>query len=32
LIGVDIEDIKEYEHVRSDVKSKVDAIIEKFDW
>jgi hypothetical protein len=32
LIGVDIDDIKEYEHVRSDVKSKVDAIIEKFDW
>ena len=32
LMGVDIEDIKEYEHVRSDVKSKVDAIIEKFDW
>lgn len=32
LMGVDIFDIKEYEHVRSDVKSKVDAIIEKFDW
>jgi len=32
LIGVDMEDIKEYQHIRSDVKSKVDAIIEKFDW
>jgi hypothetical protein len=32
LLGVDMEDIKEYQHIRSDVKSKVDAIIEKFDW
>jgi hypothetical protein len=32
LIGVDIDDIKEYEQVRSDVKTKVDAILEKFDW
>lgn len=32
LIGVDIDDIKEYETVRSGVKSKVDAILEKFDW
>ena len=32
LVGVDIDDVKEYEHVRSGVKSKVDAILEKFDW
>ena len=32
LIGVDIDDIKEYEQVRSDVKTKVDAILDKFDW
>jgi len=30
--GVEIDDIKEYGHVRSDVKSKVDAIIGKFNW
>jgi hypothetical protein len=32
LVGVEIDDIKEYGHVRSDVKSKVDAIIGKFNW
>jgi hypothetical protein len=32
LVGVDIDAIKEYGHVRSDVKSKVDAIIGKFNW
>jgi hypothetical protein len=32
LIGVDIDDIKESENVRSDVKARVDAILEKFDW
>jgi predicted DNA-binding protein YlxM (UPF0122 family) len=32
LVGVEIEDIKEYGHVRSDVKAKVDAIIGKFNW
>lgn len=32
LVGVDIESIKEYGYVRSEVKSKVDAIIDKFSW
>ena len=32
LIGVDVEDIKDSDAVRSSVKAKVDAIIEKFDW
>lgn len=32
LVGVDIEEIKEYETARSDVKKRVDAILEKFDW
>jgi hypothetical protein len=32
MLGVDIEDIKEHASVRSDVKSKVDAILQKFDW
>lgn len=30
IFGVDIEDVREYEHVRADVKSKVDAIINKY--
>jgi hypothetical protein len=30
LFGVDIEDVREYEHVRADVKSKVDAVINKY--
>jgi hypothetical protein len=32
LIGVEMEDIKESELIRSDVKARVDAILEKFDW
>lgn len=32
LVGVEIEDIKESEGVRSDVKARVDEIIKKFDW
>ena len=32
LLGVDIEDIKESEVIRHDVKTRVDAILEKFDW
>ena len=32
MLGVDIEDIKEHAEVRSSVKSKVDAILQKFDW
>ena len=32
MLGVDIESIKEHATVRSNVKSKVDAILNKFDW
>jgi hypothetical protein len=32
LLGVDVDAIKESEAIRSSVKAKVDAIIEKFDW
>jgi hypothetical protein len=32
MLGVDIEDIKESPVVRSDVKSKVDNILKRFDW
>lgn len=32
MLGVDITDIKEVPSVRNMVKSKVDAILEKFDW
>jgi len=32
LVGVEMEDIKESEVIRSDVKAQVDAILEKFDW
>jgi len=32
ILGVDIEDIKESEVIRHDVKTRVDAILEKFDW
>lgn len=32
LVGVDIEDIKEHEGVRADVKAQVDDILKKFDW
>jgi hypothetical protein len=30
IFGVEMEDLREYEHVRADVKSKVDAIINKY--
>lgn len=32
MLGVDIEDIKEYADVRSNVKNKVDEILNKFNW
>lgn len=32
LVGVDIDDIKEDEFVRAEVKTKVDAILSGFDW
>ena len=32
MLGLDIEDIKEHAEVRSSVKNKVDAILQKFDW
>jgi hypothetical protein len=32
MLGVSIDGIKESPEVRSSVKSKVDAILEKFDW
>jgi hypothetical protein len=32
MLGLDIDDIKEHAEVRGSVKSKVDAILEKFDW
>ncbi len=32
LMGVDMQDIKEHEGVRSDVKAKVDDILKRFDW
>lgn len=32
MLGVDITDIKESPVVRSDVKSKVDDILKRFDW
>jgi hypothetical protein len=32
MLGVDIEDIKEHADVRSNVKSKVDEILNKFNW
>jgi len=32
MLGIDIDAIKESPDVRSSVKSKVDAILEKFDW
>jgi hypothetical protein len=32
MLSVDIDSIKESQAVRSAVKSKVDAILEKFDW
>lgn len=32
MVGADIEDIKEHADSRSELKSKVDAILGKFDW
>jgi hypothetical protein len=32
MLGIEIEDIKEHVAIRSDVKAKVDAILNKFDW
>lgn len=32
MLGLDIDDIKEHAEVRSVVKNKVDAILQKFDW
>jgi hypothetical protein len=32
MVGADIEAIKEAPEVRADMKSKVDAILGKFDW
>lgn len=32
LMGVDIEDVREYPSKRKEVKAKVDAILSKFDW
>ena len=32
MLGVDIDDIRESENIRSDVKSKVDEILNKFEW
>jgi hypothetical protein len=32
MLGADIESIKEDSTARQDVKSKVDAILKKFEW
>lgn len=32
MVGIDIEDIKESADVRSDVKARVDDILNKFNW
>jgi hypothetical protein len=32
MLGADIEDIKESQEVRKDLKDKVDAILNKFNW
>ena len=32
MIGADIEDIKEDPHARSDLKSRVDDILKRFEW
>lgn len=32
LLGVEMTDIKEYQHVREDIKAQVDTIIAKFEW
>jgi len=32
MLGTNIEDVKEDAYVRENLKSKVDAILGKFDW
>ena len=32
LVGTDVDDIKENEFVRSDMKKRVDSILDQFDW
>ena len=32
MLGADLGGIKEDKHYRADVKSKVDAILKKFEW
>jgi hypothetical protein len=32
MLGADIETIKESAYVRETMKSKVDAILQKFEW
>jgi hypothetical protein len=32
MLGADIEDIKESPAVRADIKSKVDAMLKKYEW
>ena len=32
LAGTDVDDIKENEFVRSDMKKRVDTILNQFDW
>jgi hypothetical protein len=32
LAGTDVDDIKENEFVRSDMKKRVDNILNQFDW
>ncbi|NBX51606.1 hypothetical protein EBT25_17155 [bacterium] len=32
MLGANLESLKEDSHARSDLKSKVDAILGKFDW
>jgi hypothetical protein len=32
LVGTDVDDIKDNEFVRSDMKKRVDNILDQFDW
>lgn len=32
MLGIDVDDIKEHEEIRTHVKSKVDEILKKFEW
>jgi hypothetical protein len=32
MLGANLESLKEDSHARNDLKSKVDAIINKFEW